>query len=306
MTSAGTLAGRIPVMRYLFVEGTALSINLRGKKGAGLRSRPHLLTGIPHYRLRTTTLREHQMGGTRAAWIAAMATALSIGALAAQQPAGHEQMPMSDGMPMMEGDAMASDPLMTAHMTMSPRWPEAPGDRSRADSLVAVVRAALAKYRDVRVAEQDGYKMFAPKIKRQRVYHYTRTANAIKARWTFDASAPTSLLYQPAADGGLRLVGAMYTAPASMTLEDLNRRLPLSIAQWHQHTNLCMPPGTGRLRAGGDQALASRDQRFGLRGTIATAEACSAAGGEFHERVFGWMAHVNMFADDSELWEHRH
>jgi hypothetical protein len=96
----------------------------------------------------------------------------------------------------------------------------------------------------------------------------------------------------------------MYTAPPNLSLEELNRRLPLSIAQWHQHINLCMPPGTGRLGAAGDRP-ASRDPRFGFRGTITTAEACTAAGGEFHERVFGWMVHVNMFEAANAVWEHR-
>jgi len=31
---------------------------------------------------------------------------------------------------------------------------------------------------------------------------------------------------------------------------------------------------------------------FGLRGSIATQEACDAAGGTFHPIIFGWMVHV--------------
>ncbi|HTS87751.1 MAG TPA: hypothetical protein VMG41_04600 [Gemmatimonadales bacterium] len=221
------------------------------------------------------------------------------GRLKAQQ--GSDESPQMGMMEMVMGGGSLT---MSPHMTMTPTWREATGDRARADSIVRVARAALARYRDVRVAEQDGYRRFAPSIKQQRVYHYTSMANALKARWTFDATAPTSLLYRPMPDGSVRLIGAMYTAPARMSPEELNQRLPLSIAQWHQHTNLCFPRGTGKLTAAGGSALADPDRRFGFRGTITTKAACDAAGGEFHARVFGWMAHVNMFADDGELWEH--
>jgi hypothetical protein len=206
----------------------------------------------------------------------------------------------------MDGAGMAGEStVMSAHMRMTPSWPEQPGDRARADSIVAVARAALARYGDVQVAQQDGFRMFAPNIKQQRVYHYSRTLNALKARWSFDATAPTSLLYRPESDGTLRLIGAMYTAPAGASLEELNGRLPLSIAQWHQHINLCLRRGARRPRATGDTPP-ERDPRFGLQGTIATAAACEAAGGTFHDRMFGWMAHVNMFADSGEVWEHHH
>ena len=225
--------------------------------------------------------------------LAALLTMAVPAAVAGQDPMSGHQMAMDGAM---GDDSMAS----SQHMRMTPRWPEVPGDRARADSLVAVASAALAKYQDVTVAEQDGYRMFAPKVKRQRVYHYTRTVNAIKARWALDAAAPTSLLYHPEHDGSLRLVGAMYTAPPNLSLDQLNQRLPLSIAQWHQHINLCMPPGSGRLDAGDDARLSTRDPRFGFRGTIATEAECQAAGGEFHERVFGWMVHVKMFDESSE------
>jgi hypothetical protein len=71
---------------------------------------------------------------------------------------------------MMGDEAMSGDSMgMSAHMRMTPRWPVAPGDRARADSIVLVARAALAQYTDVAAAERDGYRMFAPNIKRQPV-----------------------------------------------------------------------------------------------------------------------------------------
>lgn len=50
----------------------------------------------------------------------------------------------------------------------------------------------------------------------------------------------------PGEQPGYKLVGVTYTAPYRLSEDDLNQRIPLSIAQWHAHTNLCMPPDTQR------------------------------------------------------------
>ena len=43
--------------------------------------------------------------------------------------------------------------------------------------------------------------------------------------------------------------------------------------------------------------------QFGLRGSIATQEACDAAGGTFHPVVFNWMVHVYPFEkDQANMW----
>jgi hypothetical protein len=99
----------------------------------------------------------------------------------------------------------------------------------------------------------------------------------------FDPSQPTSLLYRKTADG-YELVGAMYTVPKRATEDQLNERVPLSVAMWHLHSNLCMPPK--------DQRQTADWTKFGLHGSISTAEACDAAGGAFHSTIFGWMVHV--------------
>jgi len=198
-------------------------------------------------------------------------------------------------------DMMGASDVAGRHLTVTPHWPTQPGDSARADSIVHVAQAALAQYADVEAAGRAGYRMFAPKLKRQKVYHYTRRANAIKARRTFDATAPTSLLYSPQPDGTVRLIGAMYTAPPNFSLEQLDARIPLSIAQWHQHTSICLPPG-----ADVETGLTTRDPRFGPRGSISTEEACRDAGGTFKQRMAGWMVHVNMFEASSEIWEHKH
>lgn len=185
------------------------------------------------------------------------------------------------------------------HLTMTPHWDEKPGDRARADSVIRLARAAAERYRDVAEAEADGFKRFAPQVKHQRVYHYTSAAAALKARFTFDPAAPTALLYQQDNAGRLKLIGVMYTMPANAPFEDLDQRIPLSIAHWHQHTNICLPP-----RGDSAEGMLVREARFGLRGSIVTEEACEAAGGRWIPRMFGWMVHLNLFAaSPAGVWQ---
>ena len=94
---------------------------------------------------------------------------------------------------------------------------------------------------------------------------------------------------------GYELVGAMYTAPRSATLEQLDERVPLGIASWHVHTNFCVP------RQG--QSAHADWTKFGLTGSISTPEACSEAGGKFYPQIFGWMVHVYPFETSrAKVW----
>lgn len=81
----------------------------------------------------------------------------------------------------------------------------------------------------------------------------------------------------------------MYTMPKRASEEQLNERVPLSVAMWHLHTNLCMPPKS--------EYRTVDWTKFGLKGSIATPEACDAAGGRFQPSIFGWMVHVYPFQD---------
>ena len=204
----------------------------------------------------------------------------------------------------MDGMMMSMDDstIATGHLVLTPHWEEQPGDRERAERLVTEARAALQKYQDLTLAERDGYHRFAPMVKRQRVYHYSNRTNAFKARRTFDPAAPTALLYQPSSDGSLKLIGAMYTAPADLSLEELNQRIPLSIAQWHEHSNLCLPPGMSRRDTSPPVPLSMKWRG----GPLTTEEACTAAGGEFRRGMRAWMVHVNMFEEGERVWEHKH
>ena len=115
-------------------------------------------------------------------------------------------------------------------------------------------------------------------------------------RWgfTFDPARPTSLLYRKTKDG-YELIGAMYTAPRSVSLEELDERIPLGVARWHQHTNLCMPKR--------GQAPHADWTRFGLTGSISTEEECQEAGGRFYPVIFGWMVHVYPFESSlAKVW----
>lgn len=192
-----------------------------------------------------------------------------------------------------------------AHMRMSPRRPATREDSVRAAAIVMTLRDALGRYRDVRVAEADGFKMFAPQLKNQRVYHFTHYGKAFREHFRFDPTQPTSLLYRKDSAGTFVLVGAMYVAPKRASLDDLDKRVPLSVAQWHAHTNICVPPPRQRERW---REMRDGKMLFGPAGVIATKEECSAAGGRFHEQLFGWMVHANVFASDDPavIWGDEH
>jgi hypothetical protein len=184
------------------------------------------------------------------------------------------------------------------HMHMTAMHPETPEDAAKAHELVGQLRAGIEKYKDYHVALSEGYKIFFPNVP-QPEYHFTNYWNGFLEAFTFDPARPTSLLYKKTSDG-YELVGAMYTMPKRATEEQLNARVPLSIAMWHLHTNLCMPQ-KGQLRN-------ADMNKFGLKGSIATQEACDAAGGRFHPVIFGWMVHVYPYEDslDKVFAMHHH
>jgi hypothetical protein len=183
---------------------------------------------------------------------------------------------------------------MQGHMFMTTLRSMQPGDQKRADSIVVAARAAMAPYGDYRKALTDGYKIFLPNVP-QPQYHFTNYEFARAARSSFDPGKPTSLLYKKTPDGGYHLVGAMYTDAVDADEADLNSRIPLSIARWHQHINFCKAPPDQKALYFGPNA------KFGLLGSIVTKEDCEAAGGEFYPHVFGWMVHVYPYETDPKL-----
>jgi hypothetical protein len=184
---------------------------------------------------------------------------------------------------------------MGPHMKMTALRHPKPGDVERAQRVVEAARQVSEKYADYRTALADGFKIFHPELP-QKIYHFTSSAYAIEAQFRFNPEHPTSLLYEKHGDD-YKLVGVMYTAPKRFTEDQLDERIPLSIAQWHEHVNFCMAP-LSKMGEGFQP-----HPQFGMRGSIATREACDAAGGRFIPVVFNWMVHVYPFArDQAAIW----
>ncbi len=184
------------------------------------------------------------------------------------------------------------------HMHMTAMRPQTPEDAARANEIVTQLRSGIEKYKDYHAALNGGYKIFLPNLP-QPEYHFTNYVNGFLEAFTFDPARPSSLLYRKTSDG-YELVGAMYTMSKRATEDQLNARVPLSVAMWHLHTNLCMPQ-KGQFR--------NADwTKFGLKGSIATQEACDEANGRFQAVIFGWMVHVYPYEDslDKVFAMHHH
>lgn len=213
----------------------------------------------------------------------------------------HEMQGGMEGMPGMEHDAEAGANSqmshehhgMGPHMHMTALRPSNPEDWARAEKIADTLREAIDRFKDYHVAVDEGYRPFLPNLP-QDMYHFTNYANGFLEAFTFDPARPTSLLYKKTSSGYL-LIGAMYTMPRSATEEQLNERIPLSVAQWHLHTNLCMP----------QRGAKNVDwKRFGLTGSISSKTACAEAGGKFLPAIFGWMVHVYPYEGTKEkIWE---
>lgn len=194
----------------------------------------------------------------------------------------------------------------SSHMRMGPTRPATPADSARAAAVVAAARASLSQYGDVKLAERDGYYRNMPFLEDQPIYHYNSAHNAKAAeRGEFDPAKPVSLLYKKNDRGQLTLIGAMYGTSESAPPDSLDALLPISMAHWHQHVNLCYPgpPLSRGLSGKVDGALV-----FFMKGLIGITSAadCEASGGRFVRTEGGWMAHVYMFAggdDPKAIWD---
>ena len=236
----------------------------------------------------------------------------------------HDMASMGD----MDGDsapnAMGGQMGMGAHMVMTASRPQTPQDLERAHVVLDTLRRALVPYHDYRVALSQGYQIFLPTVP-QEVYHFTDYAAAQQEYMGHsDLRFPGSLLYVKNSGGDYVLVGAMYSAPADYTPDQLDAIIPLSIARWHAHTNICLPNGVtlndvlrgdvhgtqvdmpGMLPVSSSASAPAINQqlgfladgRFGFTGKIADAATCEAAGGHMLKQAFGWMVHVYPFNGD--------
>jgi len=181
---------------------------------------------------------------------------------------------------------------MGPHMKMTELRKAQPGDRERANRVVEQARLVMDKYQDYHAALNDGFKIFLPNVP-QHQYHFTNYWYGFEAGFRFNPEHPTSLLYDRTPDG-YKLAGVMYTASAKVDEDELNDRIPLSIAQWHEHVNFCFPP------KGRESEAWQKSPKFGMAGSISTREACDEAGGRFVPLLFGWMVHV--YPNDKDVW----
>ncbi len=180
------------------------------------------------------------------------------------------------------GPSMAA---MAGHMAMTPRRPVEPGDEERAKAVVATAKATMERYKDYKKAVADGYVMANPTVD-QPQFHFNNDANAKLADTQFDPAKPTALLYRRTPSQRFKLEGVMYTARPDATADELNQRIPLSVARWHEHVNFCGAPADKVQEYHGDHP------KFGMFGSIRTKEACDAEHGTFLPYVFTWMIHV--------------
>jgi hypothetical protein len=209
---------------------------------------------------------------------------------ASTDPSGHPCDDMGGNMHSMSvmGQSMAA---MTNHMCVTPLRPIQPGDEERVKALVAQVKATIDKYKDYKKALADGYVIANPTVV-QPQYHFTNSANAQLADTHFDPTKPSALLYFQTPTKRYNLEGVMFTDSTSATEEELNERIPLSIARWHEHMNFCAAPADKVKQYHGDHP------KFGMFGSIHTKEACQAEGGTFFPVIFSWMVHVFPYEND--------
>jgi hypothetical protein len=209
----------------------------------------------------------------------------------AAQDSGEDAEASSHAMHSMEGHHME----MGAHMKMTALRTPQPGDAGRAQQVAEAARGVMEKYKDYHAALNEGFKIFHPELP-QKQYHFTNYRYAMEAAFRFNPEHPTSLLYEKNGND-YRLAGVMYTAPKRFTEDDLNQRIPLSIAQWHEHVNFCAAP------QGRKQEMLGPDPKFGLKGSITTQAECDANGGVFHPVIFNWMVHLYPLEKDAaQIW----
>lgn len=196
-------------------------------------------------------------------------------------------MDMSGGMKDM-GPSMAA---MAGHMYMTSLRPKQPGDEEKARAVVARVRAAIERYRDYHKALADGYVIANPKVNEPQ-FHFNNQANIREEAQRFDPTKPSSLLYFQTPTQRYKLEGVMFTVPPNASEDELNARIPLSVVRWHKHVNFCAAP------ADKVKEYLGKLPKFGMFGSIKTADACKAEGGTFYPVMFTWMIHVFPFESD--------
>ena len=219
-----------------------------------------------------------------------LTTLMLAPALVAAQ--GHDHAQPVDTDPAVAGGAAAMGGALgqAAHLELTPLRPPNAADSARGAEILREMRDGIEQYRDYRRAIADGFRVFLPNVP-MKVYHFTNYRRAFSEGRSFDARKPSSLLYERTADGGYRLVGAMYVARRDATPDELHARIPLSLAQWHAHVNICVPARRARARW---RETVDGQMKFGPAGAISTRRDCDRENSRFIPRLFGWMVHVSL------------
>jgi hypothetical protein len=172
----------------------------------------------------------------------------------------------------------AGMPMTHSHMSFSPARPGTPADTARVLGLLSGLRAAISPYQDLEAAQAAGFqaRRDPQSVAAGKLLHVGRRVRVAGNAKGFDPGAPQALLYRRGEDGRMRLAGAMFVAPLSATEDDLDAMIPLSIARWHRHMNVCVA---------GDRRSVRRIAR------ATTEEACTTSGGRFRAQS-RYMVHV--------------
>jgi hypothetical protein len=183
---------------------------------------------------------------------------------------------------------------MALHTEYTALRPENGADKARAAAIVLYLQHALAKYQDYHFAEADGFEPFDYTIKATDVEFFKHSRDH---RAAFSLGDPASLLYRPTAEGSYKLVAATYVERKNASEDQLNKDVPLSVARWRREVNLCVP---GR----GTDAKLIDPTKFFSGGSIATKQACDAAGGVFYPQFSGWTLQVRPWEQNLKLvWQ---
>lgn len=191
---------------------------------------------------------------------AATALILVLGLIALAQ---HPQHSQHDAAPAASGNVMTMPSHAAGAAITYAELKKTVADLDRA-------RQATEKYKDVHVAEAEGYNPVGPDVGGMGV-HFVKTLDPK----SFDISQPPILLYaKDASTGEYTLAGVSYlwNAPEGPDGQPVNPPFPKALARWHRHGNICVLPHI--------------ENPHGL-----TEDQCRAQGGQFVAQS-QWLVHV--------------
>jgi len=104
-----------------------------------------------------------------------------------------------------------------AHMMASPRQPQTSEQKNQANALVKTIREVTERFRDVSVAESEGYGLVFGCVSGGDYgamgLHFVNFPLVVDG--TIDATTPEIVLYEPTSDGRLRITGADFLVLAA-------------------------------------------------------------------------------------------